>query len=58
MSDTCIGDFTSVSIGASFKPGVTIGRNCFVSIGAVVTKNIEDNTNAIGNPARGLSQSK
>lgn len=33
-------------------PGVTIGENAIVGSGAIVTKDIPDNTIAVGNPAR------
>lgn len=33
-------------------PGVTIGKNCIIGCGAVVTKNIPDNSVAVGVPAR------
>lgn len=33
-------------------PGVTIGENAIVGSGAIVTKDVPDNTIAVGNPAR------
>lgn len=33
-------------------PGVTIGDGCVIGAGSVVTKNIPDNTLAVGNPAK------
>lgn len=33
-------------------PGVTIGNNCIIGAGSVVTKSIPDNSIAVGNPAR------
>ena len=33
-------------------PGVSIGNNCIVGVGAVVTKNIPDNSIAVGIPAK------
>lgn len=33
-------------------PGVTIGNNCVIGAGSVVTKNILDNSMAVGNPAK------
>ncbi|MBC7641612.1 MAG: sugar O-acetyltransferase [Flavobacterium sp.] len=32
-------------------PGIIIGNNCTIGAGSVVTKNIEDNSLAVGNPA-------
>ena len=33
-------------------PGVTIGNNCVIGAGSVVTRDIPDNVFAAGNPAR------
>ena len=33
-------------------PGVTIGDGCVIGAGAVVTKDIPDNSLAVGNPAK------
>lgn len=33
-------------------PGVRIGNNCVIGAGAIVTKNIPDNSVAVGIPAR------
>lgn len=33
-------------------PGITIGNNCVIGAGSVVTKNIPDNVVAAGNPAK------
>ena len=33
-------------------PGVTIGENCIVGAGTIVTKDIPANSIAIGNPAK------
>ncbi|MBQ2668087.1 MAG: sugar O-acetyltransferase [Clostridia bacterium] len=35
-------------------PGVTIGNNCVIGAGSVVTKDIPDNSIAVGNPCRVL----
>ena len=44
----------NVWIGAQVcvLPGVTIGDNCVIGAGSVVTKNIPDNSLAVGNPCR------
>lgn len=34
------------------RQNLVLGENCFVGMGAVVTKNVEKNTTVIGNPAR------
>lgn len=41
-----------ICMGAIICPGVTIGRNAVVAAGAVVTKDVSDNTVVGGNPAR------
>ena len=45
---------TGASIGANatILPGITIGRFAMVGAGAVVTKDVPDNTLVVGNPAR------
>ena len=46
----------NVWIGANVvvNPGVKIGDNCVIGSGSVVTKDIESNTVAVGNPCRVL----
>ena len=41
-----------ICIGAIICPGVTIGENSVVAAGAVVTKDVPDNTVVGGNPAK------
>lgn len=41
-----------IGAGATILPGVTIGENAVVVAGAVVTKDVEDNTIVGGNPAK------
>jgi acetyltransferase-like isoleucine patch superfamily enzyme len=41
-------------MGVSVLPGVTIGDGCVVGAGAVVAKDIEPYSVAVGNPARPL----
>lgn len=38
--------------GARILPGVTVGDRTFICAGAVVIKDIEDNSKVLGNPAR------
>ena len=42
----------SIGANATILPGVTIGKFAMVGAGAVVTKDVPDNTLVIGNPAR------
>ena len=41
---------------AIINPGVTIGENSVVGSGAVVTKDVPDNTVVVGNPARVIKE--
>lgn len=47
-----VGDNVHIGTGASILPGVTIGNNCLIGVGAIVTKDIPDNSVAVGIPAR------
>ena len=44
----------SIGSNATILCGVTIGRDALVGAGAVVTKDVPDNTVVVGNPARVL----
>lgn len=47
-----IGNNVHIGIGAVIMPGVSIGSNVIIGCGAIVTKNIPDNSIAVGIPAR------
>lgn len=47
-----IGNNVHVGTDARIMPGVTIGNNCIIGVGAIVTKDIPDNSIAVGIPAR------
>ena len=47
-----IGNNVNIGWNTVIMPNVTIGDNCIIGIGAVVTKNIPDNSVAAGIPAR------
>jgi maltose O-acetyltransferase len=47
-----IGPQCWVGMGACVLPGVTIGEGCVIGAGAVVTKDLEAFTVAVGNPAK------
>jgi len=47
-----IGSYTHIGANATILPDVTIGKNVVVGAGAVVTKNIFDNSVAVGVPAK------
>lgn len=41
-----------IGAGATILPGITVGENAVVAAGAVVTKDVEDNSVVGGNPAK------
>jgi acetyltransferase-like isoleucine patch superfamily enzyme len=47
-----IGRYTRIGGSVVVNPGVTIGENCLIGSGAVVTRDIPPNTVAAGSPAR------
>jgi acetyltransferase-like isoleucine patch superfamily enzyme len=47
-----IGDGTWIGAGATILDGVTVGKNCIVAAGAVVTKSFDDFSIIAGNPAK------
>ena len=51
-----IGDRTYVAPSSSFNDGLEIGSDCFVGIGAVVTKSFGANKRLIGVPARSIGK--
>ena len=53
-----IGDYTRIAPGAQIINQVSIGRNVTVGLGAVVTKDIQDNMTVAGVPARETNEFK
>lgn len=51
-----IGDNVSIHTGAIVIGDITIGNNCTIGAGSVVTKSIPDNCVVVGNPARIIKQ--
>lgn len=47
-----VGNNVHIGTNALIMPGVAIGNNCIIGCGAIVTKNIPDNSIAVGIPAR------
>ena len=45
-------DNVHIGMNSVIMPGVTIGQNCVIGCGAVVTKDIPDNSVAVGVPAK------
>jgi len=52
-----IGNDVWIGGNVSILPGVTIGNNCVIGAGSVVTKDIPDNSVAVGNPCRVIKKS-
>ena len=52
--DVYIGDNAWICAGVIIVPGVRIGENTVIGAGSVVTKDIEANVVAVGNPCRVL----
>ena len=42
----------SLGANSTILPGITLGENCMVGAGAVVTKNVPNNAVVVGNPAK------
>ncbi len=47
-----VGNNVHIGTNAMVLPGVHVGNNCIIGCGAVVTKDIPDNSIAVGVPAR------
>jgi len=52
MIGVTVEDGAIIAARAVIKPGVTIGKNAVVGMGAVVTKDVPAETVVIGNPTR------
>lgn len=51
-SDVRIGNNVFIGASSIILPGVTIGNRVIIGAGSIVTKDIPDNSVAVGNPAR------
>lgn len=52
LGHVSIGNYTQIGANATIMPHVKIGHNCIIGAGSVVTKDIPDNSTAMGVPAR------
>ncbi len=52
-----IGNDVFIGYRVLIMPGVTIGNRCVIGAGSVVTKNIPDNSLAVGNPCKVIKSS-
>lgn len=50
--DAAVGDDTLIGLGAAVLPGVRVGAGCVVGAGAVVARDVPDQTVVAGVPAR------
>ena len=53
-----IGNNCWIGGGAIILPGISIGDNCVIGAGSVVTKNIPNDSLAVGNPAKVIKNLK
>lgn len=51
-----IKSYSMIGTGAIILPRIKIGKKCIIGAGAVVTKDIPDDTIVVGNPARKLER--
>ncbi len=54
-SPVIIEDSASIGMGAMLGPGIRIGHNAIVGMGAVVIKDVDAHTTMVGNPAHPIS---
>jgi UDP-2-acetamido-3-amino-2,3-dideoxy-glucuronate N-acetyltransferase len=52
FSRTLVRRGASIGANATILPGITLGENCLVGAGSVVTKDVPPNAVVFGNPAR------
>lgn len=52
LMDTYIGDRCFLAVNCMIMPGVHVGNECVVGVGAVVTKDVPANSVVAGNPAK------
>ena len=53
-----VDEHTFIGARATIMPGVHIGKNCVIGVGAVVTKSVPDNSVVVGIPARVISDTQ
>ena len=49
---TLVKKYSWIGANATILPNLIIGENCIIGAGAVVTKDVQDNSVIVGNPAR------
>lgn len=51
-ANVVIGNYVFIGVGSIILPGVHIGNRVIIGAGSIVTKDIPDNSVAVGNPAK------
>lgn len=54
--EVTIGEGSTIGTNAAIKQGISIGKNSIVGMGAVVVKDVPDNTVVVGNPAKSIGK--
>ena len=57
LGNSSIGSYTHLGANSTILPGINVGKNVTICAGAVVTKDIPDNSIAIGAPAKVIKKS-
>lgn len=52
LTGVTVGENSKIGANSTILPGIIIGRNCLIGAGSVVTKDLPDDSVAVGNPAR------
>ena len=53
-----IGAFSTIGSNSTILPDITIGENCFIGAGSVITKNVKDNSVICGVPGKLIKDSR
>lgn len=57
LLETHIADDASIGANSTILPGIKIGRGAVIGAGSVVTKDVEEFSTVLGNPARSVRKS-
>ena len=45
-----------LGVNSTIRDGITIGENCIIGMGSLVTKNTDSNSTYIGSPAKKINK--